>query len=241
MRVGPSTPTVPANSPSTWYGASTIAQSRSSSISFSEPMLTLTPWSNKLRTSDTTTTWCSSSSSRCAALSAVANDSCSAARRLVPPTYNISTGRASTSSPNAPRTARASRSMPSSPLGRGSGISLNAHPFHCPSRAAAAAATCDSSRTSGNSSVYFSTAPFDSTATASTTPGWSVTSWTPRTWATSGCGPTTIAVWSVTRDSSWLVSWSRSSNARCADSKNSATARRCATRSAPSLVKWSTK
>src|SRR6266480_670267 len=39
MRVGPSTPTVPANSPSTRYGASTIAQSRSSSISFSDPML----------------------------------------------------------------------------------------------------------------------------------------------------------------------------------------------------------
>src|SRR6266516_3236530 len=103
MRVGPSTPTVPANSPSTRYGASTIAQSRSSSSSFSDPMLTLTPWSSKLRTSETTTTWCSSSSSRCAALSAVANDPCSAMSRLVPPTYSISIGRSATSSPNAAR------------------------------------------------------------------------------------------------------------------------------------------
>ena len=40
----------------------------------------------------------------------------------------------------------------------------------------------------------------------------------------------------LTRDSSWLVSWSRSSSARCAEAKKSATARRCAAGSGPPLV-----
>ena len=56
-------------------------------------------------------------------------------------------------------------------------------------------------------------------ASASTSDGWRLTSCTLRTVTGSVCGPTTTAVCVLTRESSWLVSCSRSSSTWCAEVK----------------------
>ena len=87
--------------------------------------------------------------------------------------------------------------------------------------------------------------PLESTASTSTTVGCSDTSCTLRTLTVSMTpGPTTTAVCVLTRERSWLVSWSRSSSTRCADAntlKKSDTARRCAGGRPVRRSTWSTK
>ena len=88
-----------------------------------------------------------------------------------------------------------------------------------------------SSVSTGTWSTHFSTLPFERMASASTSDGWRLTSCTLRTVAASMWGPTTTAVWELTRARSWLVSWRRSSSTWWADAnrvKKSDTARRCA-------------
>ena len=93
--------------------------------------------------------------------------------------------------------------------------------------------------------MHFSTLPFESTTSASTIVGWRPTSCTLRSESVSGTpGPTTTAVWVLTRASSWLVSWSMSSRTRWADAntlKKSLTTLRCAGGRAGERSTWSTK
>ena len=230
---------MPATSPSTRYGATTIEQSRSSSIGFSEPMrhggalveqvadqrhdldLVLEQLEQPGRARRS---WGTPPARRRAGWRrrrrAARRLSCSRARRRARRAL-----RARACRPRGPATGRSS----------GSATQRDADELRVEQRAGGRDRWRRRRRRRGGGRTSRRCRSTGSRARARATAG-GVTSWTLRTVAdVDVCGPTTTAVCVLTRARSWLVSWSRSSSTWCADAKSvkkSETARRCAGASA---------